>query len=57
MDEFGIWSKFTDTLYYVKAEVDSSITYAYDQRRHQNSKTKYFDAAYSNVPNDENMYQ
>ena len=55
MDEFGIWSNFTDTLGFVKAEVDSSITYSYDQRRHQNSKIKYFDAAFSNVPNDENI--
>ena len=55
MDTFGIWSNFTDTLGFVKAEVDSSITYSYDQRRHQNSKIKYFDAAFSNVPNDENI--
>ena len=38
MDEFGFWSNFTDTLYYVKAEVDQSITYSYDQRRHQIQK-------------------
>ena len=50
MDESGIWSILTDTLYYVKPEVESSVTYSYDQRRHQNSKSKYFDAAFSNVP-------
>ena len=27
MDESGIWSILTDTLQYVKAEVDSSVTY------------------------------
>ena len=26
MDESGIWSILTDTLYYVKPEVDSSVT-------------------------------
>ena len=55
MDESGIWSILTDTLHYVKHEVDSSVTYSYDQRRHQNSKSRYFDAAFSNVPNDENI--
>ena len=55
MDESGIWSIVTDTLYYVKLEVDSSVTYSYDQRRHQNSKSRYFDAAFSNVPNEENI--
>ena len=32
MDEFGIWSILTDTLQYVKAEVDTSImeSEAYD---------------------------
>ena len=54
MDESGIWSILTDTLHYVKPEVDSSVTYSYDQRRHQNSKSKYFDAAFSNIPDDEN---
>ena len=53
MDEFGIWSNFIDILGFVKAKVDSSTTYSYDQKRHQNSKIKYFDAAFSNVPNDE----
>ena len=33
MDESGIWSKLTDTLQYVKAEVDSSVTYSFDQKR------------------------
>ena len=37
MDESGIWSILTDTLQYVKAEVDSSVTYSYDQKRFQNS--------------------
>ena len=55
MDESGIWSILTDTLYYVKPEVDSSVTYSYDQRRHQNSKSRYFDAAFSNVPNEEKL--
>ena len=49
MDEFGIWSIFTDILGFVKAEVDSSTTYSYNWKRHQNSKFKYFDAAFSNV--------
>ena len=55
MDEFDIWSSFIDILDYVKAEVDSLKTYAYDSRRHQNAKTKYFDAVYSNVPNGGNI--
>ena len=55
MDETGIWLIFTDTLHYVKPEVDSSVTYSYDQRRHQNAKLRYFDAAFSNVPNEENI--
>ena len=55
MDETGIWSILTDTLHYVKPEVDSSVTYSYDQRRHQNANLRYFDAAFSNVPNEENV--
>ena len=55
MDETGFWSILTDTLHYVKPEVDSSMTYSYDQRRHQNAKSRYFDAAFSNVPNEENI--
>ena len=43
MDESGIWSILTDTLQYVKAEVDSSVIYSFDQKRFQNSKSKYFD--------------
>ena len=43
MDESGIWSILTDTLQYVKAEVDSSVIYSFDQRGFQNSKSKYFD--------------
>ena len=53
IDESGIWSILTDTLHYVKPKVDNSVTYSYDQRRHQNSKSKYFDAAFSNVPYDD----
>ena len=55
LDEFGIWSNFVEILDFVKAGVDSSITYPYDLKRHQNSKMKYFDAAFSNVPNIENI--
>ena len=43
MDESGIWSILTDTLQYVKAEVDSSVTYSFNQKRFQNSKSRYFD--------------
>ena len=39
----------------MKPEVDSLVTYSYDQRRHQNAKSRYFDAAFSNVPNEENV--
>ena len=55
MDESGIWSILTDTLHYVKAEIDSSVIFSYDQKRHQNSKSKYFDGAFSNIPDDENL--
>ena len=55
LDEFGIWSNFVEILDFVKAGLDSSITYTYDLKRHQNSKIKYFDAAFSNVPNIENI--
>ena len=56
MDESGIWSILTDTLHYVKAEVDSSVTYSFDQKRFQNSKSRYFDGKsddFSNI-SDEN---
>ena len=56
MDESGIWSILTDTLHYVKPEIDSSVIYSYDQKRHQNSKSKYFDAAFSNIPNEDSNY-
>ena len=46
MDETGIWSILTDTLHFVKTEIDSSVIFSYDQKRHQNSKSKYFDAAF-----------
>ena len=52
MDKSGIWSILTDTLHYVKPEIDSSVIFSYDQKRHQNSKSKYFDAAFSNIPNE-----
>ena len=39
----------------MKAGLDSSVNYPYDLIRHQNSKIKYFDAAFSNVPNIENI--
>ena len=52
MDESGIWSILTDTLHYVRSEIDSSVIFSYDQKRHQNSKSKYFDAALSNIPNE-----
>ena len=55
LDEVGIWSNFVEILDFVKAELDSSVTYTYDLKRHQNSKIKYFDAALSNVPNIENI--
>ena len=54
MDEYGIWSSFLDILDFVRAEVDSLGNYAYDQKKHQNSRKRYFDVAYSNVPNDKN---
>ena len=57
MDEFGIWSGFLDILDFVKAEVDDSLgIYAYGQKKHLNSRNRYFDVAYSNVPNDENKF-
>ena len=43
MDESGIWSILTDTLQYVKAEVYSSVTYSFDEKRYQNSKSRSFD--------------
>ena len=52
MDESGIWSILTDTLHHVKPEIDSSVIFSYDQKRHQNSKSRYFDAAFSNIPNE-----
>ena len=52
MDESGIWSILTDTLQYVKAEVDSPVTYSFDQRRYQSSKSKYFEE--TNTSTDEN---
>ena len=55
MDEFGIWSNFVEILDFVKAGLDSSVTYSYDLKGHQNSKIKYFDATFSNVPNIENI--
>ena len=40
MDESGIWSILTDTLQYVKAEVDSSVTYSFDQEEISKLKVK-----------------
>ena len=54
MHEFGIWSSFLDILDFVRAEVDSLGTYAYDQRKHLNSSIRYFDVACSKVLNNEN---
>ena len=51
LDEFGIWSNFVEILDFVKAGLDTSVTCSYDLKRHQNSKIKYFDAAFSNVLN------
>ena len=47
MDGFGIWSKLSDTSQYVKAEINSSVTYSFDQGKHQI-------AALSNKPTDDN---
>ena len=47
MDGFGIWSKLSDTSQYVKAEFNSSVTYSFDQRKHQI-------ATLSNKPTDDN---
>ena len=54
LDEFGIWSNFVEILDFVKSGLDSSVIYPYNLKRHQNSKIKYFDATFSNVPNTEN---
>ena len=56
MDESGIWSILTDTLQYVTAEVDSLVTYSFDQKRYQNSKSRYFDEKSNDFSNisDEN---
>ena len=45
---------FLDILDFMKAEVDSLGINAYDQRKHLNSRNRYFDVAYLKVPNDEN---
>ena len=47
MDGSGIWSKLSDTSQYVKAEDNSSVTYSFDQKKHQI-------AALSNKPTDDN---
>ena len=47
MDGSGIWSKLSDTSQYVKAEVNSSVTYSFDPKKHQI-------AALSNKPTDDN---
>ena len=48
MDGSGIWSKLSDTSQYLKAEVDSSVTYSFDQKKHQI-------AALSNKLTDDNI--
>ena len=53
MDEFGIWSSFLDILDFVRAEFDSLNIYTNDQKKHQNSRWRYSDVAYSNAPKDE----
>ena len=40
IDEFPIWSSFLDILDFMKAEVDSLGIYAYDQRKHLNSRNQ-----------------
>ena len=35
MDGSGIWSKPSDTSQYVKAEINSSVTYSFEQKKHQ----------------------
>ena len=47
MDGFGIWSKLSDTSQYVKTEINNSVTYSFDQRKHQI-------AALLNKPTDDN---
>ena len=57
MDRSGIWPILTDTFQYVKAEVDSSVTYSFDQKRYQNSKSRYFDEKlndFSNISTNDN---
>ena len=46
MDGSGIWSKLWSSQY-VKAEINSSVTYSFDQKKHQI-------AALSNKPTDDN---
>ena len=47
MDGSGIWSILSDTSQYVKAEVNSSVTYSFDHKKHQI-------AALSNKSTDDN---
>ena len=35
MDGSGIWSKLSDTSQYVKAEINNSVTYSFEQKKHQ----------------------
>ena len=71
MDGSGIWSKLSDTSQYVKAEVNSSVTYLFEYQiaalsnkptddntsvdKSFNSKKQNFDAANCNVPNIPNI--
>ena len=59
MDESGIWLILTDKLQYVIAEVDSSVIYSFDQKRYQNSNSKYSDVRpvakdFLNISTDDN---
>ena len=56
MDKTGIWSILTDNLHYVKPEIDSSVIFSYDQKRHQNSTFNHIDAAFSNIPNEDDNH-
>ena len=40
-------------IHMIKEGIKIQKLYSYDQRRHNNSKGKYFDATFSNIPNDD----
>ena len=72
IDGSGIWSKLSDTLQYVKAEINSSVTYLFEHQiaapsnkstddntsvdKIFNSKKQNFDAANCNIPNVPNIF-